>query len=198
MPFLITALVGFMVLPVSATAPLPADAQVASTTAAAVEIAVADMKAAQPTLTVKLTGYNAVPEQTDSTPFTTAVGAYSNPEVVAARSSDLAKKLPYGTVIAVERAGEDNPSCNFRKIEHLIGYRVIADAMNPRITNTVDLLLDQKDTVKVGKRDLNPAIAVGKCNEVTVRVIGKIAVKDIPDTQEELAAMIHPILLAQR
>ena len=45
-------------------------------------------RAAAPTLpsyTVTLTAYNAVPAQTDSNPLETASGAYSNPEVVAAR-----------------------------------------------------------------------------------------------------------------
>ena len=44
----------------------------------------APAQAAAPTLPsypVTLTAYNAVPEQTDSNPFETASGAYSNPEV---------------------------------------------------------------------------------------------------------------------
>src|SRR3989344_4435964 len=53
----------------------------------------------QKAFSVALTGYNAVPEQTDSDPFMTASGAYSDPDLVVARSVDLAKKLPYGTVI---------------------------------------------------------------------------------------------------
>lgn len=201
MPFLITALVGFLVLPVSAAAPFTADAQVATTTVAvqapAKKVAVATDTKTQ-VFTVKLTGYNAVPEQTDSNPFTTASGAYSNPDVVAARSGDLAKSLPFGTIIAVERTAADTPSCNYGKVSHLIGYRVIADAMNPRITNTVDILLDQEDTVRLGGKDVNPGIALGMCSKVTVSVVGRIAVKDIPDTQAELAALVTPVVLAQR
>jgi 3D (Asp-Asp-Asp) domain-containing protein len=148
--------------------------------------------ASQPfSLTTKLTAYNAVPSQTDSNPFTTASGAFSNPEVVAARSSDLAYKLPYGTVIAIERAGSDTPSCNYGKVESQIGYRVIADAMNPRITNTVDVLLDQNKTVPVNGRLINPGRALGMCGQVTIRVVGRIAVKDIPATQAELAKMVE-------
>ena len=49
-----------------------------------------------PTYSVAMTGYNAVPEQTDSDPTTTASGAYSDPDVVAARSVDLADELQIG------------------------------------------------------------------------------------------------------
>ena len=109
---------------------------------------------------------------------------------MAARSSDLAYKLPYGTVIAIERTSSDTPACNYSPVESQIGYRVIADAMNPRITNTVDVLLDQHKVVPVNGRFVNPARAVGRCGAVTIRVVGKINVKDIPSTQVELAAMV--------
>lgn len=201
MPFLITALVGFMVLPVSAAAPIPADAQVvanATTSASASASSPVTKASASPTFTVKLTGYNAVPEQTKENPFTTASGAYSNPEVVAARSNDLAKDLPFGTVIAIERTAKDTPSCYYKKVNQLIGYRVIADAMNSRITNTVDVLLDQNDTVRVDGQDTNPAVALGMCGKVTVRVVGHVAISDIPDSQAELASLIAPAKLAQR
>lgn len=186
-----------MALPASVTAPVPTahaetPADVASTTSVAQlpapKVAIAPMALAP--LKTKLTAYNAVPEQTDNNPFTTASGAFSNPEVVAARSGDLASKLPYGTVIAIERTGDDTPSCNYTKVSSQIGYRVIADAMNPRITNTVDVLLDQNKTVSVGGREINPGRALGLCGQVTIRVVGKIAVKDIPDTQEKLVQMV--------
>jgi 3D (Asp-Asp-Asp) domain-containing protein len=153
-------------------------------------------KEAETPFTVKLTAYNAVPSQTDANPFVTASGSFSNPEVVAARSSDLAKDLPFGTIIAIERSGSDTPSCNYSKVQQLIGYRVIADAMNPRITNTVDVLLDQHDTVMLDGKEVNPAKAVGLCGKVTVRVVGHLAVKDIPKTQAELASYVVPPTLA--
>jgi 3D (Asp-Asp-Asp) domain-containing protein len=141
--------------------------------------------------TAKLTAYNAVPGQTDATPFVTAAGAFSNPEVVAARSSDLAAKLPYGTIIKIERTQADTPSCRFSSVEGQIGYRVIADAMNPRISNTVDLLLNQNKKVWVDGRMVNPALAVGQCSAVSVTVIGSMPVSSIPMTQAELAAMVE-------
>ena len=202
MPFLISTLVGLMVLPASVTAPIPAGTADSATTVAvstapvSLTLVTPGTKEAETPFTVKLTAYNAVPAQTDTNPFVTASGSFSNPEVVAARSGDLAKNLPFGTIIAIERSGIDTPACNYSKVAHQIGYRVIADAMNPRITNTVDVLLDEKDTVVVHGRKVNPGIALGMCGKVTVRVVGHIAVKDIPDTQAELASLVTAPVLA--
>lgn len=199
MQSLIPVLVGLLVLPVSAIAPVAAASAatpetVASSTATVIEQLPAPKLALAPvatSLTTKLTAYNAVPEQTSNNPFVTASGAFSNPEVVAARSNDLADKLPFGTVIQIERAGYDTPSCGYSKVESQIGYRVIADAMNQRIVNTVDVLLDQHKKVSYTGSQINPARALGICGKVTIKVIGRIDVDDIPSTQAELAQMVH-------
>ena len=204
MRFVATALVGFLVLPVSVTAPIPAEAAhkdavlVPKIELPAIATAHAYTKAAPRSFTAKLTAYNAVPGQTDNTPFTTAIGAFSNPEVVAARSRDLAATLPYGTVIKIEQTSADTPSCRYSQVEHQIGYRVIADAMNPRITNTVDVLLDQKKKVWVDGRMVNPALAIGRCASVEITVVGTVSVKEIPATQAELARMVEGEELAAR
>lgn len=147
------------------------------------------------THTVSMTGYNAVPEQTDGDPFTTASGAYSNPEVIAAVSKDLRYgDLPFGTVIALEYDGQSN-NCGFNKVKHLIGYRVIADQMNPRFEKKIDILFDMEDTVMIAvngqpAKPTNPARALGECRGVTASVVGKINIKDIPKTQAELKSLI--------
>ncbi|HWU24473.1 MAG TPA: hypothetical protein VN086_01840 [Candidatus Paceibacterota bacterium] len=198
MQFLIPVLVSILVLPMSVIAPVET-ANAATPAVIASSTPVAQLSAPKLTLapaavnlTTKLTAYNAVPAQTDNNPYWTASGAFSNPEVVAARSGDLAAKLPYGTVIEIDRAGYDTPSCGYSKVESQIGYRVIADAMNPRIVNTVDVLLDQKNTVPYNGYQINPGRALGVCGQVTIRVIGHISVKDIPETQAELAQMVNP------
>lgn len=193
MQFLIPVLVSIMALPVSVTTPANAAVAAAPVVVSSTVpvVALAAPKVAYAPFTTKLTAYNAVPSQTDNNPFTTASGAFSNPEVVAARSGDLAYKLPYGTVIAIERTSSDTPSCNYSTVESQIGYRVIADAMNPRISNTVDVLLDQNHVVPVGGRLVNPGRALGMCGAVTITVVGKIDVKDIPSTQAELAQMVQ-------
>ena len=198
MQFLIPVLVGLLALPAGVVAPVEtayAATPVAATSTTA--LVAAPLPAPKltlapvvTTLTTKLTAYNAVPAQTDNNPYWTASGAFSNPEVVAARSGDLASKLPYGTVIAIERAGSDTPSCGYSKVESQIGYRVIADAMNPRISDTVDVLLDQKNTVPYNGVEINPGRALGVCGQVTIRVVGKIDIKDIPATQAQLANMV--------
>lgn len=146
---------------------------------------------------VSLTAYNAVPEQTDGDPFTTASGAYSNPEVVAARSVDLAGSLPFGTVVSITRTAPDSPQCNFAAVEHLIGYRVIADSMNSRIVNYVDVLLPADETVSLDGRQVSAARAIGSCNQVEVRVVGYVSISEIPDTQAELARLIEGTELAR-
>ncbi len=141
-------------------------------------------------LNVTVTSYNAVPEQTDGSPFITASGAYSNPEVVAARSRDLAKKLPFGTVVMVSLNEKYSPTCGYGLVKKQIGYRVIADTMNASKHKQVDILLDQRNTVRVGKRTLNPSIALGVCKNMTIRVVGHIKIAHIPHTQDELARKI--------
>jgi 3D (Asp-Asp-Asp) domain-containing protein len=148
-----------------------------------------------PTYSVAMTGYNAVPEQTDGDPFTTASGAYSNPEVVAARSVDLAEELPFGTVIEIVPSSS-SPSCGLPLVEHQIGLRVIADSMHPRMRNKIDLLFDQNRTVEVSNKTMNPALALGLCSDVEIRVVGFVEIAKIPRTQTELQAVVRASALA--
>ncbi len=149
-------------------------------------------------LTVLLTSYNAVPEQTDGNPTVTASGAWTNPEVVAARSVDLKGTLPFGTVVAIERTVADSENCHYGAVEHLIGYRVIADSMHSRKRMQVDVLLDQNDTVAIRGKEINPSLALGMCSNVTVRVIGYIDIDEMPATQEELRQIVEGGSLALR
>jgi len=139
--------------------------------------------------TVSMTAYNALPGQTDSTPDTTAIGAFSNPEIVAARSQDLAGELPYGTVIRVDHA-TSTPRCGYDAVADQVGYRVIADAMNARMVNRIDILLDHTNTVSSGGRQINPGRALGVCQEVAISVVGYIDPSHMPATQDELKAML--------
>src|SRR3989344_132479 len=84
---------------------------------------------AVPGYAVTLTAYNAVPEQTDSDPHITASGAFSNPEIIAARSSNLAGALPFGTNIELDAPADPQNNCGFGVVAPIIGYRVIADSM---------------------------------------------------------------------
>lgn len=141
------------------------------------------------TLTVSMTGYNAVAAQTDADPMTTASGARSNPDIVAARSVDLATELPYGTVIQILPSGRGS-ACGLSLVADDIGLRVIADSMHSRKRNQIDVMLDEGAPIRVAGKDINPAIALGVCTEVRVRVVGKIDIDTMPRTQRELARML--------
>jgi 3D (Asp-Asp-Asp) domain-containing protein len=145
---------------------------------------------ARATVPVLLSSYNPVPEQTDGDPMTTASGLRSNPEVMAARSRDLADTLPFGTVIRVMPGEYDSPeSCGYSKVSRQIGYRVITDTMHARKTQQVDIMLDQTDTVTLSGRERNPSVVLGLCDDVEIEVVGRLALKDIPDTQLQLKKM---------
>lgn len=148
---------------------------------------------ALPNYTVMLTAYNAVPGQTDSTPLETASGAYSNPEIVAARSRDLAEELPFGTIIELDGSNiAAENTCGYSVVARRIGYRVIADTMNPRYTKRIDVLFDtQANHTLSGGRTLNAAKVLGICKGVTIRVVGHVPINRIPKTQAGLAALVQ-------
>jgi 3D (Asp-Asp-Asp) domain-containing protein len=140
---------------------------------------------------VSMTGYNAVAGQTDDTPFVTASGTATNPDITAARSRDLADELPFGTVIEiVPHSAASSRSCELPAVEQFIGYRVITDTMNARIHNHVDILFDTSDTIRIGGRRLNAATAMGLCSDVEIRVVGHVDINHLPQGQAELLAML--------
>ena len=145
------------------------------------------------TYSVTLTSYNAVADQTSPTPWITASGAHSNPEVIAARSRGLANALPFGTIIAVmgPSSNDDGPYCGYSSVSHLIGYRVIADTTNARfIAPRIDVQLDQNEKVDMGGRLINPSVALGACTGVQIKVVGYVNPQDIPQTQAALADLV--------
>lgn len=145
-----------------------------------------------PTYVVTLTAYNAVPEQTDGNPLETASGAYSNPEIVAARSQDLASTLPFGTIIELDGPAVPGENCGYDVVEPVIGYRVIADSMNARFTNRIDILFTTKREYRTTDKGMkNAAQVFGICKEVTVRVVGRVDINHIPKTQTALAVFVN-------
>ncbi len=206
MPTFAIALMGFIAFSGGPMAPVEVPTNDASVQAAEVKaLALKDETrivratgSESDSFTVKLTSYNAVPEQTDGNPNVTASGAFSNPEVVAARSVDLSGTLPFGTIVEITRTASDTENCHFGKVEHLIGYRVIADSMHSRKRNQIDVLLNPADTVAIHGKQINPSLALGMCGEVQVRVIGKMKISDIPETQEELRRVVEGNTFALR
>lgn len=145
-----------------------------------------------PGYAVTLTAYNAVPEQTDDDPLVTASGAFSNPEVVAARSRDLAGKLPFGTIIEIDGTAASKKSCGYDIVAPIIGYRVIADTMNARYNDRIDILFGTESNYTLAGGSMkNASIVLGICSGVTIRVVGHVAINRIPKTQVELAKIVR-------
>jgi 3D (Asp-Asp-Asp) domain-containing protein len=146
-----------------------------------------------PGYAVTLTAYNAVPGQTDDSPFETASGAYSNPEVIAARSQDLAEKLPFGTIIELDGSNvSSDDTCGFSVVAHRIGYRVIEDAMNVRYTNRIDVLFDTEASYTTTDKGMkNAAQILGICKGIAIRVVGHVDINHIPKTQAELKRIVE-------
>jgi 3D (Asp-Asp-Asp) domain-containing protein len=159
------------------------------------------MAAAERTVLVSITGYNAVPEQTDSDPYTTAWGIHSNPEIVAAVSQDLRRAMPFGTVVILEAENPTGRHCGYDKVKHLIGYRVVADTMNARHTDRMDILFDTDADVEYASHEstrmVNAAKVLASCGNITARVVGKLDIKEIPKTQAELAMRVEQTLAAK-
>ncbi len=148
-----------------------------------------------PSHAVTLTAYNAVPEQTDNDPLVTASGAFSNPEVVAARSRDLAAKLPFGTIIEIIGPSSDKAnSCGYEVVESVIGYRVIADTMNARYKDRIDILFDTESNYRMADGTVkNAGTILGICKGASIRVVGYVDIKRpsrLPKTQKELVALV--------
>ena len=79
------------------------------------------------TLTLKITAYASVPEETDDTPFITANGTYVHDGIVATNL------LPFGTKI---------------KIPSLFGDKifVVEDRMNQRMKNGLDIWMSDRSS----------------------------------------------------
>jgi len=148
-----------------------------------------------PTYKVAMTAYNAVPGQTDESPFETASGAYSNPEIVAARSQDLKDILPFGTIIEIDGPASKQNNCGFNVVSPIMGYRVIADTMNVRYTNRVDVLFSTDANYELEDgRVVNASNILGLCKGITIRVVGHLDpthMGKLPKTQKELAAIVE-------
>ena len=145
-----------------------------------------------PNYTVALTAYNAVPEQTSSHPLVTASGAYSNPEIIAARSQDFSEELPFGTIIELDGSNTSSKdTCGYDVVKQHIGYRIIGDTLNARYTKRIDILLDTKTnyTAPDGKI-VNAANVLGICRDITIRIVGHVDINHLPKTQAELVKIV--------
>jgi hypothetical protein len=63
--------------------------------------------------------------------------------------------------------------------------------MAARMHDKIDVMLDQHDTVPVNGQMTNPAVALGACTGVTVKVVGYVNPQNIPSTQAALADLVN-------
>jgi len=78
------------------------------------------------TYTVRATGYSSTPDQTDSTPFVTASGAYVRDGIIAANVYENGRRLPFGTLVRIPEIYGDK-------------IFVVEDRMNIRYKNNIDI-----------------------------------------------------------
>jgi 3D (Asp-Asp-Asp) domain-containing protein len=102
--------------------------------------------------TMKVTAYRSVKSQTDDSPYWTSIGIRTNPFIVAV-SLDLLKNgtLQYGDLIYIEH----------------YGFKHVADVMNKKNTNSVDIWVDSYSQEKlIGTRHLKVWLVKGKTLEM--------------------------------
>ncbi len=97
---------------------------------------------ANPTFTVRATGYNSLASQTDATPHVTATGTRTRFGVLAVSRDLLGDELPYGSLVRIRDLGgyyDGRGSGRFQSILDGHGLFVVEDTMHARKRNQVDV-----------------------------------------------------------
>lgn len=97
---------------------------------------------ANPTLTVRATGYNSLVAQTDSTPDITATGTRTRFGVLAASRDLLGNDLPYGSLVRLRDLGAyhgGGDAGHFQSVLDGQNLFVVEDTMHARKRNQVDV-----------------------------------------------------------
>jgi 3D (Asp-Asp-Asp) domain-containing protein len=113
-----------------------------------------------PSLSVRSTAYNSIPNQTDSSPFHTATGARTRYGIIAL-SRDLLRRFPYGSKVTLEDVGSWRSGRGYGKYNVMLKNTVfvVEDTMHPRKRGTVDVWLPaRRQAMQWGVRRLNMQI----------------------------------------
>lgn len=97
---------------------------------------------ANPTATLRATGYNSHVNQTDSTPFITATGARTRFGIVAVSRDLLGSDLPYGSLVRLRDLGSYYTGRGAGAFQHLLdeqGLFIVEDTMHARKTQQLDV-----------------------------------------------------------
>lgn len=87
------------------------------------------------TYTVQASGYSSTPDQTDSTPFTTASGKHVRDGIIAANVYANGQRLPFGTLVRIPEIYGDK-------------IFVVEDRMNIRYQNNIDIWFPERQLAK--------------------------------------------------
>jgi len=112
---------------------------------------------ATPTLRVRATGYNSLPQQTDATPHVTATGTATRFGIVAVSRDLLGGALPYGSLVRLTDLGSarGGGAGYFQSVLDRHGPFVVEDTMHARKTNQVDVWFeDYASAVAWGVRNV--------------------------------------------
>jgi 3D (Asp-Asp-Asp) domain-containing protein len=113
-----------------------------------------------PSLTVRSTAYNSIPNQTDSSPFHTSTGVRTRYGIIAL-SRDLLKRIPYGSRVRLQDNGSWKSGRGYGKYNAMLKNMVfvVEDTMHPRKSGTVDVWLPARDrAMQWGVRSLKMQI----------------------------------------
>ena len=97
---------------------------------------------ANPTATLRATGYNSHASQTDSTPFITATGARTRFGIVAVSRALLGADLPYGSLVRLRDLGSFYTGRGAGAFQSLLdqqGLFIVEDTMHARKTQQLDV-----------------------------------------------------------
>ena len=113
---------------------------------------------ANPTFTVRATGYNSLASQTDSTPNVTATGTHTRFGVLAVSRDLLARDLPYGSIVRLRDLGtyyDGRGEGRYQSVLDGQGLFVVEDTMHARKRQQVDVWFgDYASAVNWGVREL--------------------------------------------
>lgn len=95
-----------------------------------------------PTLTLRATAYNSLPNQTDAQPHITATGAKTHFGIIAVSRDLLRGAIPYGSLVRLRDLGSYYHGRGVGKFQALLdqqGLFIVEDTMHPRKTQQLDV-----------------------------------------------------------
>lgn len=104
---------------------------------------------ANPTATLRATGYNSHANQTDSTPFITATGARTRFGIVAVSRDLLGTDLPYGSLVRLRDLGSYYTGRGAGAFQSLLdqqGLFIVEDTMHARKSQQLDVWFPEYST----------------------------------------------------